>query len=214
MRIGLALLFASLALRSTAQGVVEPSALNELREIQGGAPLPMLHPVTARPAEHPKLKTIVIPDRPLAVDTDGPGRFPRDRWHQGETALEYRDGASLDARKIRYVVLPVKKGWKYWRELRSVHLGDYACVIYNGKSALAVAGDTGPDAAVKHQFGEGSLRLAQDLDALADEASGIDGGVTFVFYPGSNRDGAPRDEAELLKRLADFSRVVGCASER
>jgi hypothetical protein len=183
------------------------STLKELRKLE---PSLQFHVPPAKSMLVAPGRPIVIANRPLAVDTDGPGEFPRDRDHQRMTAYEYANGTWLDARVIRYVVLPVRKGWKFWEELRPVRVGDYACVEYAGKKFLAVAGDTGPNWTRRGNFGEGSLKLAQDLDAATDEDHGIEDGVTFTFYPGSNALGAAKNQETLLRRMDDAAAKYGC----
>jgi|GEM_PF-6254418 len=114
----------------------------------------------------------------MAIDTDGKTRkhdwrIHRDPYRRAHTSLRYSDGTSLNPAEIPYAVVP-----KRYKNL----LGSLVMVEYGGRRVLAVVGDCGP------RFGEGSVALAERLGIPSSGVTGgISSGVTYSFYPGSDR---------------------------
>lgn len=130
----------------------------------------------------------------MTIDADGSPRAKQiDPTGQTRTSLRYKDGSSVNAEHIPYVVLPLGK----YKHL-GVNLGDIAAVRYNGKVQFAVFADAGPS----YKLGEGSMALAQ---ALGINNSPRHGGVSkpvveYIVFPGSG-NGRPG--------TTDMHQVVG-----
>jgi hypothetical protein len=142
-------------------------------------------------------------DSELQLDTDGwpVGKGKGDKSWQPTTSVRYTDnGASLDANRVPYFVLPLPKSWANGR---GIFLGDYAAVLYKGKVTYAVFGDEGPDDLI----GEGSIRL---LRALGEERlkpngrilnAGAGPGIVTIVFPGSGQPAHRKDESTLLAAI-------------
>lgn len=134
----------------------------------------------------------------MAIDTDGDlsrgdpelsALARRDPDRKGGTNLLYADGRALDPTRVPYVVLPGGS--------RFARLGDLVRVEYQGRSALAVAGDIGP----RNKFGEGSMALARSLGISPDGVKGgIESGVTYTFL--GRNVGSISGEKQLMSILA------------
>lgn len=134
---------------------------------------------------------------PMNIDTDGDlshgdpalsALARRDPDRKGGTTLQYADGRSLDPTRVPYVVLPGGS--------RFARLGDLVRVEYNGRSALAVAGDIGPP----NKFGEGSMALARTLGISPDGVrGGVESGVTYTFL--GRNVGSISSEQQLMSIL-------------
>jgi len=105
-----------------------------------------------------------------------------------------------------FIVMPINmvtsKGDKY-----AAHVGDYAVVIYKGKIYPTIVGDAGPS----FKTGEGSLRIAKQLNSRAGIYSRpvSDLTVTYLIFPGTadKKFKAPDYEAwhqRCSKLLAEF----------
>ncbi|MFA5140297.1 MAG: glycoside hydrolase family 75 protein [Elusimicrobiota bacterium] len=151
---------------------------------------------------------VVRIEGPMAADSDGaPAGAAGDKsTHQSQTSLTLKDGSPVNADEVNYVVLPLKKGWKHYEELKGVKLGDFCKVTYNGKTLVAIAADKGPGD--RSKFGEGSLALLRSLGVKTNGNTGIDSGVIYEFYPGSG-SGAPADQTAALAALNQFASNIG-----
>lgn len=112
----------------------------------------------------------------MAIDADGPsagpGRLSGSQMDpsdgQDDTSYHFpgtRQGLASEV--VPYLVLP---GGRFGEET-GVQLGDVAVVVYRGRLATALAGDTGP----AKKIGEGSIHLHEMLSPPApDPCSGRD----------------------------------------
>lgn len=117
----------------------------------------------------------------LDIDCDGSGGNPhRDPCFQPDTRLHYR-GLPLCAEKVPYLVVPPCVLEKTAGKV----LGSMArCTnVRNGKSALAVVGDSGP----RTKTGEGSPRLAEllGLDGNPNHGGTDEPIIKCVVYVGT-----------------------------
>jgi Fungal chitosanase of glycosyl hydrolase group 75 len=113
----------------------------------------------------------------------------------------------VDARLVPFAVVPPDL------ISRGVRMGDLAVAIRGDVVAGAVVGDEGPGG----HFGEGSIRLADDLKipgAGTVRHRGVESGVTFLIFPGSHATPAwPREVEELrAAALARFEAWGGSAA--
>ena len=140
-------------------------------------------------------------DFELQLDTDGAPELAGDATHQAETSLHYNNGASINANRVPYFVLPLPTSWA--RQF-SIGLGDFAAVIFGERIAFGVFADFGP----KTKLGEGSVELFRRLGEERVRSNGtvrdigMGPGVITIVFPGS---GAPSDmesEGALLAALA------------
>jgi hypothetical protein len=100
---------------------------------------------------------------------------------QADTAFHQSDGRPLNSAALPYIVVPSTSSiWNYTSS--GVRGASVAAVIYQGKVAYAVVGDTGPTQII----GEGSYALAVALGIDPDPSTGgTDSGVTFIVFTGS-----------------------------
>jgi hypothetical protein len=100
---------------------------------------------------------------------------------QADTAFHQSDGKPLNSAALPYIVVPSTSSiWNYTNS--GVHGASVAAVIYQGKVAYAVVGDTGPTQII----GEGSYALAVALGIDPDPSTGgTDSGVTFIVFTGN-----------------------------
>ncbi len=145
----------------------------------------------------------------MAIDADGMGddgiggRILDPQYGQDDTALHYAStGKPLDARYVRYVVLP--EGFNGQGSHPAVRLGDVAAVLYGGKLTYAIYGDVGAASdGLGTQLGEGSMALADALGIPNDPANGgAVSGVTYIVFPGSGpgNDVLPPDTVNAVGR--------------
>jgi hypothetical protein len=115
----------------------------------------------------------------MDIDCDGSKRARQiDPCGQTQTSLRYRNGESVNAENINYIVLPAGQ----YKKL-GIKLGDIAAVRYNGHVAFAIFADVGP----RHKLGEGSMALASAL--------GINNSPTRGGIKGSG-NGTPGDRSQ------------------
>lgn len=117
----------------------------------------------------------------LDIDCDGSGGNPHnDRFFQPDTRLRYR-GLPLCAEEVPYLVVPPLVLAKTEGKV----LGSLARVTNtrNGKSALAVVGDSGPS----KKIGEGSPKLAEllGLDGNPNHGGTSERIIKCVIYVGT-----------------------------
>jgi Fungal chitosanase of glycosyl hydrolase group 75 len=116
-----------------------------------------------------------------------------DRAFQSGTALS-PGGKPLAAEKTPYLVLPQpSRGFDYRKY--GIQLGAVAAVVYKGRIAYAVFGDTGP----REILGEASYRVAKLLGIDPDPSTGgTASGVTYVVFE-NTRAVDPRDPASIVR---------------
>ena len=142
---------------------------------------------------------IIFYDGKMAIDADGSAlskarggtNLPETSWHYPTPP-----GGSVDAEHVPYIVLSKEFVAAKYGNLRqgvTIHTGDIAAVVYNGKTEYAIVADTGPAC----KIGEGSMRLHDELGnkACADVGSngicktasnnGIAKDVMFFVFPHS-----------------------------
>lgn len=167
--------------------------------------------IRVRKLEPDSKSTPLIFEADMDIVADGAGGAWRgDATGQPRTALRYKDGGSLNPTELPFIVLPIG----FERPHPGVRLGDYAAVMYKGRTAFAIYGDRGP----RGVLGEGSIALARALGINADpNKGGVSGGVTYIVFPGSRGERHPRTAAEtaanakplldaLLARSSSFCR--------
>jgi len=110
-----------------------------------------------------------------------------DPYFFNDTSFHQSDGTPLDAAALPYVVVPEPSGlWDY--RVSKVRGGSVAAVIYQGKVAYAVVGDTGSGDVI----GQGSYALAAALGINpAPSGGGALSGVTFIVFTGDTSVVAP-----------------------
>lgn len=103
-----------------------------------------------------------------------------DPFFFNDTSFHQSNGTPLDAAALPYVVVPEPSGlWDY--RVSKVRGGSVAAVIYQGKVAYAVVGDTG----MGDVIGQGSYALATALGINpAPSGGGALSGVTFIVFTG------------------------------
>jgi hypothetical protein len=142
---------------------------------------------------------IIFYDGKMAIDADGSAlskarggtNLPETSWHYPTSP-----GGSVDAEHVPYIVLSKEFVAAKYANLRqgvTIHTGDIASVVYNGKTEYAIVADTGPAC----KIGKGSMRLHDELGnkACADVGSngicktasnnGIPKDVLFFVFPHS-----------------------------
>ncbi|MGC6427145.1 MAG: glycoside hydrolase family 75 protein [Akkermansiaceae bacterium] len=90
--------------------------------------------------------------------------------------------------------------------------GDYCCVIYKNKIYPAIVGDGGPT----FKIGEGSLRLAKEINASASpyQRPVSDVSVTYLVFPRSAKEPfGPPDYADWRSRCAQLLEEIGGLGE-
>ncbi|OAR23632.1 hypothetical protein A8W25_13950 [Streptomyces sp. ERV7] len=121
----------------------------------------------------------------LDVDCDGQTTSACNRgtdpWFQGDTAFHQSNGKPLNAEKLPYVVVPSSSSiWNY--ASAGIKGGGVVAVVYHGKVAYAVVGDTGPSRII----GEASYATAKALGINPDPATGgAESGVTYILFKNS-----------------------------
>jgi len=133
----------------------------------------------------------------MDIDCDGQVtahcNLKADRAFQPGTALS-PGGKPLAAEKTPYVVLPQRSTF-FDAAKQGIQLGAVAVIVYKGKVAYAVFGDTGP----KEIVGEASYRVAKLLGIDPDPSSGgTASGVTYIVFR-NTRVVDPRDAAAIVK---------------
>lgn len=105
-----------------------------------------------------------------------------DPWYQAQTAATDSSGGYLDAASLPYVVVPSASS-RFNFKNAGLSLGSVVAVIYQGKVAYGVIGDTGPVAII----GEASYAMAAALGIDPDPATGgADSGVTYIAFTGTD----------------------------
>jgi hypothetical protein len=115
----------------------------------------------------------------MAIDADGSPRARQiDPYGQTETSLRYKNGASVNAEKVNYFVLPLGQYQQF-----GVRKGDIAAVRYGDEVRFAVFADAGPS----HKLGEGSMALAASLGINPNPRNGGTHRpeVEYIVFPGS-----------------------------
>ena len=138
-----------------------------------------------------KLKgDVIFYDAKMAIDADGSQLSKRrGGTNLPETAWHYPTppGSSVDAEHVPYLVLSSEFVAKKYSDLRNgitIHIGDIAAVVYNGKTSYAIVADTGPAC----KIGEGSMRLHDELGNPGCAVFGPDGICTKASNSGIGKD--------------------------
>jgi Fungal chitosanase of glycosyl hydrolase group 75 len=138
-----------------------------------------------------KLKgDVIFYDAKMAIDADGSALSKaRGGTNLPETAWHYPTppGDSVDAEHVPYTVLSKEFVAAKYASLRqgiTIHTGDIAAVVYNGKTQYALVADTGPAC----KIGEGSMKLHDELGNKACDELGPKG----ICKTASN-NGLPKD---------------------
>ena len=114
---------------------------------------------------------------------------------QADTAFHQSNGQPLNAATLPYIVVPSSSSiWKY---ASSGLKGAGSCaVIYNGKVAYTVIGDTGPTQII----GEASYATAKALGINPDPSNGgTDSGVTYICFKNSTVSPIENHSAAVTK---------------
>lgn len=150
----------------------------------------------------------------MAIDADGAGDAHRgDGSGQSRTSLawSHRPGREryLDPTVTPFVALPIG----FERDHPGVRLGDIVAVQRDGRTVFAIYGDRGP----RDQLGEASLAVGRALGLTAAQLDpnrgGLEGGVTYVVFPGSGT-GRPLENAEIQARGERLLRAAREATAR
>lgn len=143
----------------------------------------------------------------MSIDADGGGDAWRSDIHGNPlTSLEWRAGGRTfypNPMQIPYTVL--------YDGYAGARLGDCVEVLYKGKRTFSIYADNSDG-----HLGEASIRTAQNLgiewyfyrmrDGRMNLAGGVDGGVTYIVYPGSAVGRQPITEDEIFTRCEAYSR--------
>jgi Fungal chitosanase of glycosyl hydrolase group 75 len=107
----------------------------------------------------------------MAIDTDGPPAGPGhktgrelDPTGQNTTSFRFRDGTSLPAEAVPYIVVPLDKAKNGSFDPR-VAIGDMAIVIFKDMITAAICGDFGPPS----KIGEASIRVHEALQPACSD---------------------------------------------
>ena len=118
----------------------------------------------------------------MRIDCDGQASATckNGPYFSNETALHQSDGQPLDAASLPYVVIPDPNAvFDFAKE--GIALGDVVLVVYGGKMAFGIVGDTGPSGIL----GSASYAKAQSLGINPDPfKGGTGGGVTYIAFTG------------------------------
>jgi len=127
-----------------------------------------------------------------------------DAAFQPGTALS-PGGKALAAETTPYVVIPQRSAsFDYGRY--GIKLGAVAAIVYNGKVAFAVFGDTGP----KEILGEASYRVAKMLGIDPDPSTGGTGsGVTYIVFKNTRVKDARSAASIAMAGRAAAARFIG-----
>lgn len=108
----------------------------------------------------------------------------------------------VDSTAVAYASVPSDS-----LKLFGLHVGDVGYAYNRADAALAVfvVADVGP----RGKWGEGSIKLAQDLGVPSSpKRGGCDSGIVWVVFPGSGR-GWPRDWKDVCEQAADLLSAGG-----
>ena len=137
----------------------------------------------------------------MDIDCDGGSAkaCTADPYYQPETSANDSHGDPLDASTLSFTVLPLDSNG-FSLSGQDLHLGTVTAVIYKGQLVWAVLGDRGP----KGTVGEGSYALAVALGIDPDPVSGgAEGGVTMVFFTGSDAVVSPIESTAAAQALGE-----------
>jgi hypothetical protein len=139
-------------------------------------------------------------DSELQLDTDGAPELAGDATQQSDTSLHYKNGQPINANRVPYFVLPLPPSWP---AQLSIHLGDFAVVIFGARVAFAVFADFGP----KNKLGEGSVQLFRQLGQERVRPNGtvhdvgMGPGVITIVFPQSGDPADRGNEQTLLAAI-------------
>lgn len=137
----------------------------------------------------------------------------RKKWLADRIAMLKRGISDLKSRSYLiaeydpFIVIPVNLLTDR-RDPFSPRIGDYAVVIHGGKAYPCIVGDGGPT----FKVGEGSLRLAKELNPKASSYSRpvSDLSVSYVVFPGSREEKAgPPDYAKWRQKCHELLQEIG-----
>lgn len=121
----------------------------------------------------------------------------QDRSKAGVDPLRY-----VDSTAVPYASIPRNAIPDY-----GLQVGDVGFAYYrkNGRASAFVVGDTGP----RNKWGEGSVKLAQNLEIPASaKDGGTDGGVVFLVFKGSSK-GWPRTNEDVAAQVDQLLDAAG-----
>jgi hypothetical protein len=122
-----------------------------------------------------------------------------DCCYQNDTFCHDTNNRPLNSANLPYIVVPSTSSiWNYTQY--GIACGQVVAVMYNGKIAYAVMGDTGPPGII----GEGSYSLAKLLGINPDPSNGgTDSGVTFLIFTGSGNRVKPIQDHNAANTLGN-----------
>ncbi len=140
----------------------------------------------------------------------------RKKWLRERKKYLQRGIEDMEARSFLiadydpFIVLPVNvllaRNTKF-----AGRVGDYAVVVYKDRVLPAIVGDGGPT----FKIGEGSLRLAKELDSRSSSYRRpvSDLGVTYIVFPGSAGPKAPPNYVLWRTRCEELLAEIGGLGE-
>ena len=139
----------------------------------------------------------------MDIDCDGKMttqcNLQTDPAYQNQTAASDSNGNALDAANLPYVVIP-GSSIRFNYPANGLHMGSVVAVIYNGKVAYGVSGDSGPSAII----GEASYAMASALGINPNPSTGgVDSGVTYIAFTGAGGVSAPIENATHTTMLGE-----------
>lgn len=128
--------------------------------------------------------------------------------HLPNTITGLEKNSFLIAPEDPFIVLPLSMHSYVGHHPHTPRMGDYAVVIYKNRVYPAICGDYGP----KTKIGEGSLRLAKELNSKATPRYRpvSDLAVTYIIFPNS-RDlpPGPPDYARWHQKCLSLLQTIG-----
>jgi hypothetical protein len=135
----------------------------------------------------------------MRIDCDGQSS-PQCRkapYFSNQTAFTQSNGKPLDAARLPYVTLPDPSS-KFSYINAGIQPGAVAVVLYGGKMAYGVFGDTGPS----DMIGEASYAMASALGIDPNPSNGgVGGGVTYILFTGQAAVASPIEDPLAAQKL-------------
>jgi hypothetical protein len=137
---------------------------------------------------------------------------PEPGFYVSTTALENSEYLArdpkryLDSSTVEFIVIP-----SHFSALTGAKLGDYVWVYNesNKSDSFAIIGDIGPS----DQFGEGSIKLAENLNINpSPRTGGVASGIAMVIFPRSGKGYQDRKDwypnvSEFVRQWGSFARL-------
>lgn len=126
--------------------------------------------------------------------------------HAQRVITELKTYSFLISEYDPFIVIPlgvVKQNSDY-----SPQFGDYAVVIANNKIYPALVGDAGP----RYKIGEGSIRLAKEINPKADSYSRPESDlkISYIVFPGSaEKEAGPPNYEQLKEKCETLLQEIG-----